>query len=250
MNNTSVLKRIIFDESHCVKEHGLTFRSQYINVCTVIKNLNCQTVPISFYTATFRPDEINFILAQFGLQHCVFRLNYSSRLNMTINVVDLNNIIETQNPIFGGVRQDLESLLPNNLLTPNTRQYILHLLHTRLRNQCGIIYCLSRKDVEALSGYLDSYGVSVTYFHAKIEENTKTLNTRYWTTGRKLVIVAASAFGLGISKGDVRLVIHASVPPSLTSFVQQIGRAGRDNNPCEVFLIYHFADRRRYSTFH
>ena len=119
------------------------------------------------------------------------------------------------------------------------------MLKTRFKGKSGIIYCISRKDCEKLTENLKrNHNVKCDYYHAELPYNRRAEIQDKWMKNEIQVIIATIAFGMGINKRDVRFVIHYAMPKSLEGYVQECGRAGRDQKKAECILYYNYSDRR------
>ena len=114
----------------------------------------------------------------------------------------------------------------------------MELINTYPSGTCGIVYCFTRKDTEAMSEFLNSNNIKCLPFHAGLKRSEKELAQSTWMSGETPVIAATIAFGMGIDKPNVRFVIHASMPSSLEGYCQESGRAGRDGLESHAHLIY------------
>jgi bloom syndrome protein len=124
------------------------------------------------------------------------------------------------------------------------------MLKNRFKGKSGIVYCISRKDCENLSEVLKrNHGVKCDFYHADLPYRQRQEIQSMWMKDEIQVIVATIAFGMGINKKDVRFVIHYSIPKSLEGYVQECGRAGRDQNKAECILYYDYNDRKRNDFF-
>ncbi|MDD2749189.1 MAG: RecQ family ATP-dependent DNA helicase [Acidithiobacillus sp.] len=210
----------VLDEAHCLSKWGHDFRPDYRYVGRYIREraANEEIPPILCLTATAKPDVVADILRYFqaNLQITLGVFNGGSeRQNLDYQVVPT-----TEPEKFGHVYQILE-------------QYLLQDVHSG----GAIIYAATRKLTEELSEYLRLKGVSCAYFHAGMSpENKKQVQNQFVASELK-VITATNAFGMGIDKPDVRLVIHADMPGSLENYLQEAGRAGRDQAPAVCVLM-------------
>ena len=123
-------------------------------------------------------------------------------------------------------------------------------MRTKFHRKSGIIYCISRKDCEKLAESLKrNYYIKCDFYHADLPYGRRQEIQAAWMKNEIQVIIATIAFGMGINKHDVRFVIHYSMPKSLEGYVQECGRAGRDQDTAECVLYYDYNDRKRNDYF-
>lgn len=214
----------VFDEAHCLSKWGHDFRPDYLHVAEFIAALSKECgrqALVGAFTATAKKDVIEEILS-----HCREKL-----------AIDLDSFL-------GSVQRD-------NLnfevwpVTRNEKYDLIHLcLGESLATKGGgaIVYCSSRKQTEALSAFLNEKNISSHPFHAGRSEPDKRNIQDDFVAGKIPVICATNAFGMGIDKKDIRLVIHADIPGSLENYLQEAGRAGRDMEPADCILLYEQED--------
>ena len=199
---------IAVDEAHCVSQWGQDFRPSYLKIVEFIDRLPVRPV-VSAFTATatreVRDDIIDILMLQ------------------TPNVVTTG--YDRPN-LYLGVQ------------TPKDKYAALKNFVETHPGQCGIVYCLTRKLVEEVSGKLLKDGISVTRYHAGLSDAERRQNQDDFIYDRAQVMVATNAFGMGIDKSNVRYVIHYNMPKSIEAFYQEIGRCSRDGEPGECILFY------------
>lgn len=213
----------VFDEAHCLSKWGHDFRPDYMHCAKVIANVAKEQqespAPVFCYTATAKLDVIKDIVGHFKQQ-----LNFDLTL------------------FQGGVARDNLSYEVVETPVHNKLSQILRLLEDYFgedRPGSCVIYCASRRQVEELAAMLEgSQSLTVAYFHAGLEAPVKREVLESFIAGHYRVIVATNAFGMGIDKEDVRLVIHFDIPGSLENYLQEAGRAGRDRAPANCVLLF------------
>lgn len=202
------ISMVAVDEAHCVSQWGQDFRPSYLKIIDFIEKLPKRPV-ISAFTATatkeVREDIIDILMLQ---EPSVVSTGYD-RPNLYLGV---------QSP------KDKYATLKNYVEC-----------HP---NQCGIIYCLTRKLVEEVCDRLHEDGFSTTRYHAGLSDGERRRNQEDFIYDRSLIMVATNAFGMGIDKSNVRFVIHYNMPKNLESYYQEVGRCSRDGEPGECILLY------------
>lgn len=212
---------VVVDEAHCVSTWGHDFRPSYRRIITALKHLN-QRYPSLYVlalTATANARTENDIAQQ---------LQFDGRTPLQIHRASLNrpNIALSVRKLRG---------LPTKLAT------LCQIINP---DETIIIYCATREHVELVSRYLCHAGYQATFYHAGMSSEEKRMLQREFLTGEKKLLVATNALGMGIDKRDIRLIVHFDVPGSVTSYYQEVGRAGRDGEPSRGVLLFDPADSR------
>ena len=209
----------IFDEAHCLSKWGNDFRPDYLYASRFISEYHRDQplAPIGCFTATAKPDVLADIRAHFqdtlGITFKEF-IGSHERVNLRFEVVPCQKSEK---------RQRTQQLLEDNLVT---------------QEGGAVVFVSSRKGAEELSEFLVGKGWACKYFHAGLPPGEKTDIQNDFIKGVLRVIVATNAFGMGVDKKDVRLVIHADIPGSLENYLQEAGRAGRDQENARCVLLY------------
>ncbi len=196
------------DEAHCISQWGQDFRPSYLRIVGFIENLPRRPVVGAFTaTATKQVRE------------------------------DVKRILQLKSPIRMVTGFDRPNL-SFDVLHPDLKDRELKRLLARNRGKSGIIYCSTRKSVETVCENLQDQGYLATRYHAGLEEEERTKNQEDFLYDRKTIMVATNAFGMGIDKSNVSLVIHYNMPKSIEAYYQEAGRAGRDGAEAECVLLY------------
>jgi ATP-dependent DNA helicase RecQ len=202
---------ITVDEAHCISQWGYDFRPSYLKIAD-IRHI-CPDVPVLALTATATPKVVDDICAKLTLSTSfrVFRMSFE-RKNLTYLVSHATD----------------------------KQADLIHLLDGMKGS--AIVYVRSRRHAREVAEMLTEAGLSATFYHAGLESAVKDQRQRDWQHDRVRIMVATNAFGMGIDKSDVRMVVHYDCPDSIEAYFQEAGRAGRDGQPARAILLYNAAD--------
>ena len=207
---------ITVDESHCISQWGYDFRPAYLKIADIRAML--PHVPVLALTATATPEVVN------DIQH---KLNFregSNTFRMSFERKNLAYIVRR---------------------TDNKQEELIHIL--KKVSGSAIVYTRNRKRTREVCEFLIQQNITSTFYHAGLNNEVKDQRQKSWLTGESRVMVATNAFGMGIDKPDVRLVIHIDLPDSPEAYFQEAGRAGRDGQKAYAVLLYAKEDKTNLS---
>src|SRR5699024_2496543 len=204
------ISMIAIDEAHCISQWGHEFRPSYRNIINLINNLDKRPI-VTAFTATATPEVKEDIKFQ---------------LNM-YNPFEVNTSFDRENIYFEVIE------------TKDKEKYLLENINPE---ESSIIYCATRKKVEEVFSFLNENNLSVTKYHAGLNDFTRLSNQNDFIYDRKPIMVATVAFGMGIDKSNVRKVIHYNLPKTMENYYQEAGRCGRDGEKDKAILLYSAGD--------
>ncbi|MCC0696400.1 DNA helicase RecQ [Clostridioides sp. ES-S-0048-02] len=206
--NNNDISQIAIDEAHCVSQWGHDFRLSYRRISTFINSLSKRPI-VTAFTAT-ASEEVR---------------------------ADIINLLCLESPDCYITGFDRENLAINIVKSSSKNKYILDYIQNH-KNESGIIYTATRKEVENIYNGLAKRNISVSKYHAGLSKNERNKNQEDFINDNIDIMIATNAFGMGIDKPNIRWVIHYNMPQSVENYYQEIGRAGRDGEKSECILLF------------
>lgn len=200
------------DEAHCVSQWGHDFRADYLQLSMLHQRF--PDIPRIALTATADEKTRQEIIKRLALEQAEVFLSGFDRPNIRYRIVQKQN----------------------------AKQQLLNFIKTEHQGDAGIVYCLSRKKVDAIAEWLNSKGIKALPYHAGMDNTMRQQHQHRFLMEEGLVVVATIAFGMGIDKPNVRFVAHLDLPKSIEAYYQETGRAGRDGLPANAWMAYGLQD--------
>ena len=201
------------DEAHCVSQWGHDFRPDYIQLSLLHEQF--PDIPRIALTATADEKTRTEIKRRLALDHANEYISSFDRPNICYRITEAQS---------------------------NAKAALLRFIQNEHENDCGIVYCLSRRKVEAIAQWLTAQGFTALPYHAGLSTDIREQNQQRFLNEDAVIIVATIAFGMGIDKPDVRFVAHLNLPKSMEAYYQETGRAGRDGLPADAWMSYGLQD--------
>lgn len=207
----------VFDEAHCLSKWGHDFRTDYLYVSRFIReHFAAQSVPIACFTATAKPDVIDDLCGHF-----------SDGLGL-----------ELERFLGGHERENLSYQVISVSKSEKALRIVELLRHELKDGGAAVIFCATRKTAQTMAELVTAAGTVCGCFHGGLQPELKKETQQQFMQGELSVIAATNAFGMGVDKPDIRVVIHADIPGSLENYLQEAGRAGRDGDGARCVLLF------------
>lgn len=210
---------VVVDEAHCILDWGYTFRRSYLLIGKFLNTLRQRPV-ITAFTATAPPEYRKEICSQLSMKRPKCFVGQLERSNLTLLLKDCHG-----------------------LKIARRLDFAYHFIQKHRKDGKVILYCASRKNVDMLFNFLSKrFPGEVVKCHAYMDSGKREKHEKQFISGTKPIMVASSAFGMGVDASDVRLIIHFNLPLNVMDYYQQIGRAGRDGQKSKAVLLYDRTD--------
>lgn len=210
--HASRLSLFAIDEAHCVSQWGHDFRPEYLRLSVLHQQF--PAVPRIALTATADQRTRDEIIHRLALEQAAIFVQGFDRPNIRYRITQKQS----------------------------AKQQLKQFIQTEHNNDAGIVYCLSRKKVEETAAFLCEQGWNALPYHAGLPAETRTEHQHRFLTEERVIVVATIAFGMGIDKPNVRFVAHLDLPKSVEAYYQETGRAGRDGEPADAWMVYGLQD--------
>ena len=211
---------ITVDEAHCISQWGYDFRPSYLQIAQIRKLL--PQVPVLALTATATPQVVDDIQQKLSSKASATSASGFNVFKMSFERKNLAYVVRHADDKIG---------------------QLIHILKSMKGS--AIVYARSRRRTKEYAEIINAAGITATFYHAGLDASTKDQRQRAWQKNTQRVMVATNAFGMGIDKPDVRLVVHVDCPDSIEAYFQEAGRAGRDGQKAYAVLLYNRADERK-----
>jgi ATP-dependent DNA helicase RecQ len=210
--SSAKLSLFAIDEAHCVSQWGHDFRPEYLRLSVLHEQF--PSIPRIALTATADQRTREEIIQRLALENAAIFVQGFDRPNIRYRITQKQS----------------------------ARQQLKQFIQTEHANDAGIVYCLSRKKVDETAAWLRTEGYHALPYHAGLPAATRADHQHRFLTEEKVIVVATIAFGMGIDKPNVRFVAHLDLPKSIEAYYQETGRAGRDGEPADAWMVYGLQD--------
>ncbi|TYZ61604.1 hypothetical protein PybrP1_008383 [[Pythium] brassicae (nom. inval.)] len=234
------VERVVLDEAHCVLEWGNSFRPAYLELSHWRARVFA-SLPLTLASASVTDSDIARLAAVFHLQP-VSLTELEARGATAVADGSTSSLLVVVQQL-----NDRANLRLEVQRKPASSAAAARTIASRVRQQPTIVYCLTRREAEDVCLALVRVGCHAGVYHGGLPRKRREFVHKQWMGGQLSIICATSAFGMGIDRADVRFVVHHSLPLSLSSYLQQIGRAGRDGDPAVCLLLFDEGDKTRAS---